>query len=71
MSNKGNVPPQKGGCWYCHHDTPQGLVFDFEFDTFVHLSCLNEAVKDPNDEEAQIMAYLLEPVDEGEFDALA
>lgn len=61
--------PNQGGCWYCNDDAPQGLVFDTEFDTFVHLSCLNEAVKDPNDEEAQIMAYLLEPVDEGDFDA--
>lgn len=64
-----NKSPSQGGCWYCYDDAPQGLVFDTEFDTFVHLSCLNEAVKNPNDEEAQIMAYLLEPVDEGDFDA--
>lgn len=69
MSTKGKVSPHEGGCWFCHHDTPQGLVFDFEFDTWIHLSCLNEAVKDPNNEEAQIMAYLLEPVDEEKFDA--
>jgi len=69
MSTKGRVSPGEGGCWFCHHDTQQGMVFDFEFDTWVHLSCLNEAVKNPNDEEAQIMAYLLEPVDEEKFDA--
>jgi hypothetical protein len=45
------------------------LVFDTEFDTFVHLSCLNEAVKDPSDEEAQIMSYLLEPAKDEDFDA--
>lgn len=69
MFKKGNVSPHQGGCWFCFNDTPQGLVFDTEFDTFVHLSCLNEAVKDPNDEEAQIMAYLLEPVNDEDFDA--
>lgn len=66
---KGNVPPHQGGCWFCFHDTEQGMVFDREFDTAVHLSCLNEALKDPLDEEAKIMAYLLEPADEGDFDA--
>lgn len=62
--------PHEGGCWFCYDDAPQGLVLDSEFDTFVHLSCLNKELKEnPSNEEAQIMAYLLEPVDEGDFDA--
>lgn len=56
--------PGNGGCWFCHDDAPQGLVFDGEFDTFVHISCLKEAIKNSNDEEAQIMSYLLESSEE-------
>lgn len=62
--------PQMGGCWFCFDDEPNGLVMDREFDTMVHLSCINKVLKeDPEHPEAQLMAYLLEPVDEGDFDA--
>lgn len=51
--------PNDGGCWFCHTDN-QPLVFDCEFDTFVHLTCLQRALAmNPNDPEAQIMSYLL------------
>lgn len=49
MSEK--VPPQAGGCWICHTDdgwichTDDGeeeMIFDIEYDTFVHVSCLEE-----------------------------
>lgn len=49
--------PQEGGCWYCCDDNRLDLVFCHEFDTFVHLNCVREAVSaDPNDQEAQIIA---------------
>lgn len=48
--------PQNGGCWYCHRKDGS-LVFDCEFDTFVHKSCTAKALKtDPRDREARIIA---------------
>ena len=55
--------PTQGGCWFCNQDDEQiPLVFDSEWDTFVHLPCLVEALKDPDDGEAACMTYLLTPV---------
>ena len=55
------VPPEDGGCWFCSTTEPTDLVFDGEFDTFVHLDCLCEAlILDPDNPEAKIMSYLLE-----------
>ena len=45
-------------CWFCHK--PNCDAFDYEFDTFLHTECLTKAIQNPNDEEAQIMKYLLE-----------
>lgn len=56
------VEPSKGGCWFCYTD--QGdMLFDTEFDTWVHESCLRkELKKTPVNPEARIMKYLLEVV---------
>ena len=44
------------GCWYCGRTSPP-LSFSCEFDTPVHLACLQKARKaDPADPEARIMA---------------
>lgn len=48
--------PQDGGCWYCNRKD-SSLVFDIEFDTFVHKSCTAEALrKDPEDTETRTIA---------------
>lgn len=31
--------PSDGGCWYCHVDDDK-LTFCYEFDTFIHVSCI-------------------------------
>lgn len=56
-------------CFFCQANDPSGLVFDENTDRFVHLCCINEALRDPTDEVAQNMAYLLEPVNEEDYDA--
>lgn len=33
--------PSEGGCWICH-ESGDGMIFDMEFDTFVHTDCLDE-----------------------------
>lgn len=38
---KGMVSPRDGGCWYCHKDNGD-LVFCFEFDTYIHLECIDK-----------------------------
>ena len=61
MSEK-HVPPSAGGCWFCYtapQDKP--MLFDTEFDTFVHEDCLRKTLEEePDHPEASIMAYLLE-----------
>lgn len=42
-------------CWYCNEDRGP-MVFCREFDTYVHLACVRQAAKDPNDQESQIIA---------------
>lgn len=56
-----NLMPPDGGCWFCHQDNEkEELVLEGEFDTFVHISCLAQKLKDdPGHPEATIMAYLL------------
>ena len=51
------------GCWFCGLVDEQ-LVFDYEFDTYVHLDCIRQVLMESNegDErnmEAQLMSYLL------------
>ena len=54
------VHPCQEGCWFCWHDTGI-LVFDWEFDTFVHIECIKKKLEeDPNDFEASLMKYLIE-----------
>jgi len=37
------VPPEAGGCWICHtKNDEEEMIFDMEFDAFVHISCLEE-----------------------------
>lgn len=55
MKPRGNVSPNNGGCWYCYN-VDDSLSFSCEFDTFVHIECLKEMAKNPEDREAQIMA---------------
>ena len=56
----GNIPPEHGGCWFCHDDKGDDLVFDWEFDTYVHLNCLKKVLEEnPEDQEAKFMSYLL------------
>ena len=60
---KGDVPPTHGGCWFCWLKDDQ-LVFDTEWDTYVHLDCIRENLDDPYaGDEAQSMKYLLEESD--------
>lgn len=55
------------GCWFCDKEGGDDYVFDWEFDTPVHLHCIRERLKDPkwvSDQElseAEIMSYLLRP----------
>jgi hypothetical protein len=55
--------PTEGGCWFCHRNDGE-LVFEDEFDTFVHINCIRVALKDSDKsgkpyQEAELMAYLL------------
>ena len=54
------VAPQDGGCWFCFSDDTEkeGLFFDWEFDTYVHLGCIKKALE-KGCEEARIMSYLI------------
>lgn len=47
-------------CWFCGKSEGE-MVFDTEFDTTLHLSCLKKELQlDPENPEANIMKYLLE-----------
>jgi len=37
--------PCDGGCWYCYDDSGE-MVFCCEFDTFLHLSCLEAQIQE-------------------------
>lgn len=51
------IAPQSDPCWYCHGAPGDDLVFSWEFDTFVHLTCIRARVaEDPSDDEAAIFA---------------
>jgi hypothetical protein len=50
------VHPCDGGCWYCHTIEGDDIMFCCEFDTYVHKHCIENAAKDLDDEEAQIIA---------------
>jgi hypothetical protein len=44
-----------GGCWYCGSEDYYLMDFSFEWDTLVHICCIEKACKDdPTDQEAQI-----------------
>lgn len=50
-----HVSPCDGGCWFCYTDEGQ-MAFSTEFDTWLHLECLNEALEDdPKHPEALII----------------
>lgn len=57
--------PKEYPCWFCQKRDPlEDLVFDGEFDTPVHISCLRKILEeDPNDPEANFMKYLLKEGD--------
>lgn len=49
-------------CWYCYSPPGDDLEFSWEFDTWVHLSCIKDSIAtDPSDQEAQILARELIP----------
>lgn len=50
------VSPKDGGCWFCKSIDAEELIFDTEFDTYLHYSCLEQAWREVN-----LMVYLLEP----------
>lgn len=62
---------EDGLCWFCNNngDVQEHRVFDVEFDTPVHLSCIRSALKaDPNDAEAGLMRYLLDKNENDDLD---
>ena len=57
------VDPTEGGCWF-YHKGDGDLVFDDEFDTYVHLQCIRDTLEEAKrtgklNPEAELMAYLL------------
>jgi hypothetical protein len=50
------------GCWFCDNDDEhESLYFEFEFDCYVHKTCLKRVLQDdPQHPEAVLMKYLLE-----------
>lgn len=62
------VTPGDCGCWFCSTKTDD-MMFDTEFDTFLHKDCLIQALRrEPDHPEARLMAYLLEEDNESEED---
>ena len=58
--NLDRISPNNGGCWFCYTKT-DNMIFDTEFDTYLHENCLRSELEDnPDNPEAQIMSYLLE-----------
>ena len=57
------VYPNHGGCWFCY-SAEGDMLFDTEFDTFVHEKCLRKALEDGDSFEAPYMEYLLEGCDD-------
>lgn len=55
MRERGSVPPSKGGCWFCFNKD-QDMEYSCEWDANFHMSCLHEALKDQNNDEAKIIA---------------
>jgi hypothetical protein len=55
------TPPTQGGCWFCWRTNGgDDLVFDVEWDTHVHRSCILAALDlNPDHPEARDMRYLL------------
>jgi hypothetical protein len=53
--------PENGGCWYCYRGNPEGMRFDGEFDTNVHVECIKDTLEvDPLHPEALLQKYLLD-----------
>lgn len=46
--------PVDNGCWFCHSDEGN-MFFSWEFDTYFHLKCLEQCIRCPDDQEAQII----------------
>ena len=59
MVEKGEVKKWQDKCWFCRKDKTDS--FDSEFDTYLHLDCLRDTLRDnPDHPEAKHMKYLLE-----------
>lgn len=49
-----------GGCWFCYTQTDD-MLFDVEWDTYVHAQCIRDALaREPDHPEADLMRYLIE-----------
>jgi len=48
------ISPMEGGCWYCGRKHGVDLAFSCEWDTMVHISCIEKQSKD--DMEASFFA---------------
>jgi len=56
MPEEGSGVIANDPCWYCHCPPGDDLVFSWEFDTYVHLSCIRDRLaSDPSDREAHIL----------------
>lgn len=47
--------PNEGGCWFCHTDDGE-MLFSWEFDCYLHESCLRKELESKYNPEAEIMA---------------
>ena len=51
-------------CWFCGEIFQNGewVGFSVEFDTYFHMECLNDALKDPDHQEATIIAKEIDSI---------
>ena len=58
-------------CWFCRkepEESEEEMLFDTEFDTPVHESCIKAALADdPDHPEANLMTYLLDSINTGRY----
>lgn len=52
-----NKSPNEGGCWFCHTDPVEEVMFfSVEFDCYFHKHCLDKALAEAYNPEAEIIA---------------
>lgn len=66
MIEKNEMKKWQNTCWFCRKDKTDS--FDSEFDTYLHIACLKDALeKEPDHPEAKHMKYLLKDDDPFEY----